>query len=138
MLMPATLALYCVSGSNPTNVYFLRPGSFSVLFCSTMSLAEESTSLQPVRGEVVAGTIGGSYKIYTYMQQYMCGHPEIRTPLVYRTFHFVPMHVAIISPLKSGYLSDQDTFFRSQRCPHFEVCCTCTSLCAYFPLDIEC
>ena len=40
-----------------------------------------------------------------------CGHPEIRTPLVYWTLRLVTMqykHV-IISPLKSGHLSNQDT-----------------------------
>ena len=32
---------------------------------------------------------------------------------------FIERFHRIISPLKSGYLSNKDTFFRSQRCPHF-------------------
>ena len=48
----------------------------------------------------------------------------IRTPLnciLDTSFGPNAVQTCIISPLKSGHLSNQDTFFRSQRCPLFEV-----------------
>ena len=59
-------------------------------------------------------------QLYYYRGAPKCGHPEIRTSCFNQDTLFCPnaIELCVISPLKSGHLSNWDTLSGSQKCPH--------------------